>query len=110
MDKRKRAQLETKGWSVAAIQEFLELTPEEMAYIDLKLHLARQIKELRQEKRITQVALANLMGSSQSRVAKMEAGDPTVSIGLRVRSLLMLGASPKELGLIIGSSSLVTAT
>jgi predicted transcriptional regulator len=52
---------------------------------------------------VTQVALAKALQSSQSRVAKMEAGDPTVSLDLLVRSLLALGASNRDLAAIIAS-------
>jgi hypothetical protein len=37
------------------------------------------------------------MGSSQSRVAKMEAGDPTVSLDLLVQGLLAAGATRREI-------------
>jgi transcriptional regulator with XRE-family HTH domain len=46
---------------------------------------------------LTQVALAKKIKSSQSRVAKMEAGDPSVSIDLLVRSLIALGETPTNL-------------
>jgi transcriptional regulator with XRE-family HTH domain len=49
-------------------------------------------------KKLTQAELARILNSSQSRVAKMEAGDPTVSIDLLIKSLLALGVSKKELG------------
>ncbi|MEX2495998.1 MAG: helix-turn-helix transcriptional regulator [Woeseia sp.] len=52
-------------------------------------------------RRLTQAELARAIRSSQSRVAKMEAGDPTVSIDLLVKSLLALGVSKKELGRVI---------
>ena len=40
---------------------------------------------------------AHLVGSSQSRVAKMEAADASVSVDLLIRSLLKLGAARKDL-------------
>jgi len=45
---------------------------------------------------MTQEQLGRLLGSSQSRVAKIEAADPSVSIDLMVRSLLRMGASRKD--------------
>ncbi len=97
MDSEKRQKLEEAGWAVGSTDEFLQLSPEEAAYIELKLNLARHLRAARQEKQLTQSALARLIHSSQSRVAKMEKGDPTVSLDLLVRALLALGKTPQEL-------------
>ena len=97
MTSTKRRKLQARGWKFGDVQEFLELSDEEMAFIEMKLALARSLKERRQKKRLSQVALARLVNSSQSRVAKMEAGDASVSIDLLIKSLLALGASRKEL-------------
>lgn len=99
----KRKRLQAKGWKVGSTEEFLGLSPAEAAYIDLKLKMAGCLKEKRTSSRMTQQQLAEAIRSSQSRVAKMEAGDPSVSLDLLVRSLLALGASNRELGRIIGS-------
>ncbi len=101
MDKAKRQRLERKGWKIGNAKEFLALTPEEGAYVELKLALSQSVKERRQRKRLTQVQLARLLKSSQSRVAKIEAGDPSVSLDLLVRSSIALGASRKELAQVI---------
>ena len=92
----KRKKLEAKGWKVGSVEDFLDLTPEEMVYIELKLSLSNSLKERRAKKKLSQVEVAKIVKTSQSRVAKMEAGDPSVSIDLLVKSLLALGASPKE--------------
>ena len=98
MNKAKQANLERKGWKFGSADEFLGLSAEELAYIELKLALSDKLKAKRIGKKLTQAELAHIMKSSQSRVAKMEAGDPTVSIDLLIRSLLALGVSRKELG------------
>lgn len=98
MKQSKRARLESKGWKIGSAAEFLELTAEEAAYIEMKVALSEKLKQRRQRKQVTQAELARLVRSSQSRVAKMEAGDPSVSIDLLVKSLLALGVSKKELG------------
>ena len=98
MKQSKRTKLESKGWTIGSAEEFLGLSAEESAYIEMKLALSEKLKQRRQRKRITQAELAKLVSSSQSRVAKMEAGDPSVSIDLLVKSLLALGVSKKELG------------
>lgn len=93
-DKRKR--LEAKGWKVGSAQEFLELSPEEAQYIEIKLALSRRLKDQRQKRRLSQVQAAQLIQSSQSRIAKMEAGDSSVSLDLLVKSLLALGATKAD--------------
>jgi predicted XRE-type DNA-binding protein len=94
----KRVKLENRGWKIGSAAEFLDLSAEEAAYVEMKLALSEKLKQRRQRKRMTQAELARLMHSSQSRVAKMEAGDPSVSIDLLVKSLLALGVSKEELG------------
>ncbi len=98
MNKGKKAKLAKKGWKTGSVAEFLDLSDEEAAYIEMKLALSEKLRERRRRKRLTQAQLAEAIESSQSRVAKMEAGDPTVSIDLLVKSLLALGMSKKELG------------
>jgi DNA-binding XRE family transcriptional regulator len=97
MKREKKKRLETAGWRVGTGSEFLGLTDEETALIELKLDLARAVKAERIRRQMTQDELGRLLGSSQSRVAKMEAGDPAVSIDLLVRSLLRLGVNRRDL-------------
>lgn len=101
MNNAKKKRLEAKGFKVGNVQEFLNLSPDEMAFIELKLALSKKLQDYRKSKRLTQVELARRIKSSQSRVAKMEAGDPSVSIDLLIRSLFALGASRKQLSDII---------
>jgi hypothetical protein len=97
MDKNKRKRVEAAGWKVGTVREFLDLSAAEDAYIEYKLSLAKDLQKRRLDRRLTQVQLARMLKSSQSRVAKMEAGDPTVSLDLLIRSLLALGATPRSL-------------
>jgi len=101
MRESKRKRLESKGWKVGTTKEFLGLTREEATFIELRLKLAEGLRKRRVRSRLTQVDLAKAVQSSQSRVAKMEAGDPSVSLDLLVRSLIALGTSSKELAKII---------
>jgi DNA-binding XRE family transcriptional regulator len=104
----KRKRLQAKGWKVGTAKEFLHLSDEEEAYIELRLKLAEGLKARRIGQGLTQVQLAKAVRSSQSRVAKMEAGDPTVSLDLLVRSLLALGTTNRELAQIIARRSVAT--
>lgn len=103
MDEKKREALQQAGWQVGSTAEFLQLTPEESAYIELKLTLASNLRARRQAQNLTQVELAHLLQSSQSRIAKMEAGDPSVSLDLLIRSLLALGTTQKEMSLMFAA-------
>ena len=100
----KRKRLESRGWNVGDTREFLKLTDEEEAYVELRLKLADALKRQRVRRNLTQADLAKTMKSSQSRVAKMEAGDASVSLDLLVRSLLAIGTSSKELAKVIAGS------
>ncbi len=106
----KKKRLEAKGWKVGTVAEFLQLSPEESVYIKMKLALSRNLQERRREKSLTQEQLARILKSSQSRVAKMEAGDPSVSLDLLVRSLLILGESQKSLAKILSEPRSAFAT
>lgn len=105
MQASKRKKIEAAGWKVGSTDEFLNLTVDESAYIDMKLALSSSLRERRLAKKLSQVELARMVNSSQSRVAKMEAGDPSVSIDLIMKSLLLLGASPKDVARAISSST-----
>jgi DNA-binding XRE family transcriptional regulator len=102
MNKNRIRGLEERGWKIGGIEDFLELSEEELAYIELKLELSEMVKDIRQKKGLTQVNAAKLIKSSQSRLSKIEAADSSVSIDLQIRSLLALGASREEIGQRIG--------
>ena len=99
----KRKKLEAAGWKVGSASEFLELSDAEEMLVNMKLALAANVKTMRQKKRITQQELAKRIGSSQSRIAKMEVADRAVSMELFVRSLAALGASRTQIGRIVGT-------
>lgn len=101
MNKEKKARLEAHGWKVGSTEEFLGLTSEEAAYIELRLKLSDAVREYRKKRHLTQVQLAELLQSSQSRVAKVEAADESVSLDLLVRALLVLGATQQDLAKVI---------
>ena len=105
----KRRRLEARGWKFGNTREFLRLSAEEAAYVDLKARLAIGLRERRRRRSLTQADLAKRLQSSQSRIAKMEAGDPSVSLDLLVRSLLILGVSRRELSRLIDARSPVPA-
>ncbi len=97
MRKSKQARLESAGWAVGSVKDFLGLSEADAVLIEMKLGLSRSLRERRKKYGLSQVQLAERLQSSQSRVAKMEAGDPSVSMDLLVSSLLLLGASSADL-------------
>lgn len=105
----KRRRLGARGWRFGTAQEFLGLSAEEAAYVELKVRLAMGVRDWRRRRNLTQAELAKRLHSSQSRIAKMEAGDPSVSLDLLVRSLLTLGTSRRELSRIMSARSPVPA-
>lgn len=104
MDLAKRQRLEAAGWKVGTVEEFLELTPVESELIELKLALGRKLKETRKSQNISQEELAKRMGSSQSRVAKIESGDPSVSLDLLARALFFSGVTRRQIAETIVNS------
>ncbi|MBD2135279.1 MULTISPECIES: helix-turn-helix transcriptional regulator [unclassified Sphaerospermopsis] len=102
MDNSKRERLEAKGWKIGTVAEFLELTPEEAALVEIKLALSRSLKERRQNL-MTQADLAAKLHSSQPRIANAENGDASVSIELLIRAMLATGATPQDIGQVIAS-------
>lgn len=98
MRKEKRERLEAAGWKVGSAAEFLDLSEEEQAIVAVRAGLAKILRETRQSRTLTQAQLAELIGSSQSRVAKMEAADGSVSLDLLVRTLVASGTP----GVVIG--------
>ena len=96
-----KARLERAGWIVGNATQFLKLTAQEQRFVELKLALATGVRQLRERRGLTQAALAKRLKSSQSRVAKMEAADRSVSLDLMLRSLLSIGATAADIARLI---------
>lgn len=103
MDAAKRERLEKAGFRVGTVAEFLGLTPEENELVEIKVALSRALKQWRGKSDLSQVQLAEKIGSSQSRVAKMEAGSPQISIDLLVKALVASGMTRNELADVIAA-------
>jgi|SRR5581483_3015644 len=103
MNLAKRRKLQKLGYAVADTQDFLGLSDQEMELIDLKISLVQKLRQVRKQRMLSQKQLAQLLGSSQSRVAMLERGAPDVSLDLICRSLLALGVGRREIGKAIGA-------
>jgi DNA-binding XRE family transcriptional regulator len=104
MEPTKRQKLEAAGWKVGTVAEFLDLSYEEMEMIEIRLSLSKLLKQFRKKQELSQQKLAENINSSQSRVAKMEASDPSVSIDLLIKSLLSLGATREDIATAISGN------
>lgn len=101
MDKNKKRKLEKAGWRVGSVSEFLELSPAEEAVIELRLRLGKAVREKRLQSKMTQEAFAAQLKTSQSRLNKIEAGNPSVSLDLQIKSLLSAGVTLPELSKVL---------
>lgn len=102
MDAAKRARLEAHGWKVGTVAEFLALTPQEAALIEMKLALSDSLRA-RREQQMSQAELAAKLDASPQQVATAEAGATSVSLEWLIRAMLAVGATPKEIGTVIAS-------
>ena len=104
MDHIKRQKIEAAGYKVSTVAEFLQLTPEEEAIVEIRVAVSKSLKKMRQQEQLSQQKLAEKTNSSQSRVAKMEAADRSVSIDLLIKSLLSLGATREDIAAAISGN------
>jgi predicted XRE-type DNA-binding protein len=109
MNRTKQAILAKRGWTVGTVADFLALTPEEAAFVEIKLALSDALRDQRRKAHLSQAQVAQKLRSSQSRVAKMEAADPSVTIDLLLRSLLALGVTKRTVARTIQDASLPRA-
>lgn len=109
MKKTKHAALEAHGWRIGSVADFLELSPAEAAFIETKLALSQSLRDRRTAAGLSQAGLAKRLRSSQSRVAKMEAADSTVSVDLLLRALYALGARPRDVASSISKRAVAAA-
>jgi predicted XRE-type DNA-binding protein len=109
MDARKQAKLKAAGWSVGSTADFLGLTPQEAEVVEMRVALADALRDVRTRAGVSQRALAERIGSSQSRVSKLEAADPSVSLDLLVWALVSLGATRAEIGAAIAGDETAAA-
>lgn len=101
MDAQKRKRLEAAGWQVGSAADFLQLSAEEAALVETRLAVSDALRTRRLKRGLTQGELAKKLKSSQSRVAKMEAADPSVSLDLLLRAYFATGATKRDLAKLL---------
>lgn len=97
MSTNRMKRLHAAGWKAGTVKDFLQLSDEEAALVELRLALTTAVRQARRKRGLSQAELAQRMRSSQSRIAKIEAGDPSVSLDLIVRAFIATGATRREL-------------
>lgn len=101
MKTNKLERIKAAGWEVGRADDFLQLSEEESRLLALKLSMISAVKKLRIKRKLSQIDLAQRMKSSQSRIAKIEAGDASVSLDLIVRALIASGATTRDIQVTI---------
>ena len=110
MDEKTKKRLEAAGWKTGDAQDFLGLSEAEAELIEMKLALAEDLRARRIERHLNQTQVARVLGSSQSRVAKMEAADASVTIDLLIKALLKLGARRKDVARVVSRQPVASAS
>jgi predicted XRE-type DNA-binding protein len=109
MDEARRKRLEDAGFRIGTVAEFLGLTPEQSELVEIKVNLSAAVRQQRSTSSLSQSKLAEKIGSSQSRVAKMERGDASVSLDLLIRALIAQGMTRRELASVIAGQEASSA-
>ena len=104
MNSAKKKRLEAAGFKVGSATELLQLSAHESALVNMRLSLAKAVRRRRLAQHVSQQDLACLIGSSQSRVAKLESGSKGITIDLMVRAMLATGAEPREVGRVLATA------
>jgi ribosome-binding protein aMBF1 (putative translation factor) len=95
------ARRKPKGWTEGSVRDLLGLSAEEAAIVEMRVRLARRVRERRQARGLTQQELAERIHSSQPRVARMEQAG--ASLEMLIRALFALGSSRKEIGRLLAA-------
>jgi DNA-binding XRE family transcriptional regulator len=105
MKKAELRRLEKAGWEVTTVQDLLGLSAAENEIVEMKVALSLKLKEQRKRRHLSQKAVAELLGSSQPRVAQIEAGGPNVSLDLLLKALFVTGVTKKEVAKAISANA-----
>lgn len=101
MNTSQRARLEGAGWAIGDVAEFLDLSPDEAKYVELKLALVAGVRRSREKQGLTQSALAKKTGFQPVARGQDGGGDRSVTLDLMMRSLLAIGATTGEIAELI---------
>lgn len=97
MDAERKKKLEAAGWKFGDYADFLGMTPEEKAVVEIRLAATREMERLRAENPISQEELARRMGTKQPNVSKLFKNPGKATLDTLFRALLALGSTPKKI-------------
>lgn len=91
MDNAKRKAMELAGWTFGDAADFLEMSEEERQLLEMRVSLARAIRDQREASHMSQKQLGNKLKTSQPRVAKIEKAASDVSLDQLVKAFAAAG-------------------
>ena len=97
----KKKALESAGYNMTNAAEWLGLSPQEDAIVNMRVNFAMEIERICKEQGITQKALAEKIGTRQSGVARMLNNPSKVTLDHLIRTLLALGTPSKRIASLI---------
>ena len=101
------ARMDAAGWKTVTIAEFLDLTPEDMAFIQVRRTFARAVRNRREVSGLSRTALAETLGLSETQIALMEGNASSISMDVMLRAFLAMGATQNDLAEALAAYSLL---
>ena len=103
MSDKKKTRRRKAGWIDGDYGDFLRLSDGDREIVEMKYQLVRALRSERERQHLTQAEVAKLVGSGQARIAKIEGGDPSVSLDLLLKTLLALGKTRKQIARLLAA-------
>jgi len=94
-----------KTWTETNVEEFLGLTTEDLVIVEFRAALALALQKARKRRKITQEEAAEIIGTSQAQVSKMEAGVAAVTLDRMIKALTALGVSRTTILRALGNAA-----
>jgi len=94
-----------KTWVETTVEEFLDLSPEDVVIVEFRAALALALQKARRRMKITQEEAADLIGTSQAQISKMEAGVSSVTLDRMIKALTALGVPRRTIVKALGDAA-----
>ena len=80
-----------KTWVETDVEELLDLSAQDLVIVEFRAALAGALQQARGRQRLTREKAAKVIGTSQAQVARMEAGQSSITIDRLIKALTALG-------------------
>ena len=80
-----------KTWVETDVEELLDLSAQDLVIVEFRAALALALQQARKRQKLTQENAAKVIGTSQAQVARMEAGQSSITIDRLIKALIALG-------------------